>query len=144
MLRERPAVVSRARPVAVGDLRNDISALLERLEDDADVELHVQRALDPDFDVVEVYENRNLQSCVCQNVLSSLPYNRVIAAQPYGAGFLLLLWTGYGRSAAQVAVPGSGSGLAANLELGTSASPKLRQSGGRWPASAQSGCFSGR
>ena len=77
VLREGAAVVPGARPVAVGDLRNDVAALLERFEHDADVELHAQRALDPDLDVVEVDENRNLQSCVCQNVLSSLPYSRV-------------------------------------------------------------------
>ena len=68
VLRERSAVVAGARPVAVGDLGHDVAALLERLEDDPDVELHAERALDPDLDVVEVDENRNLQSCVCQNV----------------------------------------------------------------------------
>ena len=72
VLRERAAVVPRARPVPVRDFRNDVAALPERFEDDPDVELHAQRALDPDLDVVEVDEYRNLQSCVCQNVLSSL------------------------------------------------------------------------
>jgi hypothetical protein len=82
VLRQGAAVVPRARPVAVGNLGNDIAALLERLEDDADVELHAERALDSDLDVVEVDKNRNLQSCVCQNVLSSLPNSRTIAAWP--------------------------------------------------------------
>ena len=69
VLRQRSAVVAGARPVAVGDLGHDVAALLERLEDDADVELHAQRALDADLDVVEIDEYCNLQSCVCQNVL---------------------------------------------------------------------------
>ncbi len=73
VLRQRPAVVTCARPVAVGDLRDHIAPFLERLEDDPDVELHAQRALDPDLNVVEVDKNRNLQSCICQNP-SRLPF----------------------------------------------------------------------
>ena len=108
VLRERPAVVPGARPVAVGDLRNDVAALLERFEHDADVELHAQRALDPDLDVVEVDENRNLQSCVCQNVLSSLPYSRVYRGPAISAVYLLL-WTGSGFGVRGVRVRGSDS-----------------------------------
>ena len=67
VLRQRPAVIAGARPVAVGDLGHHVAPFLERLEDDPDVELHAQRALDPDLDVVEVDENCNLQSCICQN-----------------------------------------------------------------------------
>ena len=73
VLRQGSAVVAGARPVAVGDLGHHIPALLERLEHDADIELHAERALDPDFDVVEVDEYRNLQSCVCQTFLAFLP-----------------------------------------------------------------------
>ncbi len=72
VLRQRSAVVAGARPVAVGDLRNHVAALSKRLEDDADVELHAQGALDADLDVVEIDENRNLQSCICQDVPCSL------------------------------------------------------------------------
>ena len=67
VLRQRSAVIAGARPIAVGDLGYDVAPFLERLEDDPDVELHAQRALDPDLDVVEVDENCNLQSCICQN-----------------------------------------------------------------------------
>ena len=94
VLRERPAVVPRARPVAVGDLGDDVSALFERFEDDADVELHAQRALDPDFNVVEVDENRDLQSCVCQNVLSSLPYSRDYRGPAISAVTPIMDWFG--------------------------------------------------
>ena len=73
VLRQRPTVVPGARPVAIGDLGDDVAPLLECFEDYPDVELHAQRALDPDFNVVEVDENRNLQSCVCQNP-SRLPF----------------------------------------------------------------------
>ena len=73
MLGERSAVVPGAGPVAIGDLGHHVATLLERLEDHADVELHPQRALDPDLDVVEVDEYRNLQSCVCQTFLAFLP-----------------------------------------------------------------------
>ena len=69
MLRERSAVVARARPVAIGNLRNNVAAFAQRFQDDPDIELHAQRALDPDLDVVEVYENRNLESCICQVLL---------------------------------------------------------------------------
>ena len=57
VLRQRAAVVAGSRPVAVGGLGNDVPALLERLEDDADVELRVERALDADLDVVEIDED---------------------------------------------------------------------------------------
>ena len=73
VLCQRPAVVAGACPIAVGDLRDDVAAFLERFEYDPDIELHAQRALDPDFNVVEVDENRNLQSCIWQNP-SRLPF----------------------------------------------------------------------
>ena len=73
VLREGSAVVAGARPVAVGDLGHHIPALLERLENDPDVELHAERALHPDLDIVEVDEYCNLQSCVCQTFLAFLP-----------------------------------------------------------------------
>ena len=84
-------VISR-RVSPPSDLRDDVAALFERLEDHPDVELHAQRALDPDLDVVEVDENRNLQSCVCQNVLSSLrraaiaPLNHPVIMADFRAG----------------------------------------------------------
>ena len=62
VLGEQPAVVAGARPVAVGDLGDDLAALLDGFEDDPDVERDVQRGLDADLDVVEVDEHRNLQS----------------------------------------------------------------------------------
>jgi hypothetical protein len=71
MLRQRAAVVTRARPVAVGDLGDDVAALPERFEDDADVELGIEGVLDPDFNVVEVYEDCDLEACVCQSLLVS-------------------------------------------------------------------------
>ena len=72
VLRERPAVVAGTRPVAVGNLRNDVAAFAKRLENDSDIELNAERALDADLDVVEIDEDRNLQSCICQNFLCSL------------------------------------------------------------------------
>ena len=68
VLRERAAVVSRARPVAVSDLRDDLAALLQRFEHDADVELRIEGALDSDFDVVEIDEYSDFQACFCQTL----------------------------------------------------------------------------
>ena len=68
VLRQRSTVVTRARPIAVRDLRDDFPALLQGFQHHADVELGTERALDADLDVVEVDENRNLQSCICQNL----------------------------------------------------------------------------
>ena len=56
------AVVAGARPVGVGDLGDDLAALLERLENDADVEMLAERALDADLDVIEVDENGYVES----------------------------------------------------------------------------------
>ena len=39
VLRERPAVFAGARPVGVGDLGDDLAALLDGVEDGADVEV---------------------------------------------------------------------------------------------------------
>ena len=69
VLREGAAVVAGPGPVAVGDLGYDVAPFLQSFENDPDVELHPERALDPDLDVVEIDEYRNLQSrCVCQNL----------------------------------------------------------------------------
>ena len=57
VLRQHPRVVAGAFPVRVGGLRDDLAALLERLEDGTDVELPAEGVLDADFDVVEVDEN---------------------------------------------------------------------------------------
>jgi hypothetical protein len=81
VLGQRPAVVTGARPVAVGDLGNDVAAFLERFEHHSDVELHPERVFDADLYVVEVDENRDLQSCVCQN-LPVFPLTAAFIAAP--------------------------------------------------------------
>ena len=62
VLRQCAAVFAGARPVGVGDLGDDLAALLERLEDDADVEVLAEGVLDADLDVVEVDENRDVDA----------------------------------------------------------------------------------
>ena len=57
-----PAVVAGARPVGVGDLGDDLAALLDGVEDGADVELLAEGGLDADFDVVEVDEYCDVQT----------------------------------------------------------------------------------
>ena len=57
VLREHAAVAAGALPVAVGRLRDDLAALLQRLEHQAGVERRAQGVLDADFDVVEVDED---------------------------------------------------------------------------------------
>ena len=49
------------------------SALLQGIEDSADIEILSERRFDADFDVVEVDENRDLESCICQNLPVYLP-----------------------------------------------------------------------
>ncbi len=65
VLGEEAAVVADALPVAVGDLGDDLAALLDGLEDEADVELSADGGLDADLDVVEVDEDRNAVTCFC-------------------------------------------------------------------------------
>ena len=67
------AVLAGARPVAVGDLGDDLAALLERFEDDADVEMLAERVLDADLDVVEVDEDGDVETVLMGqgNFLSS-------------------------------------------------------------------------
>src|SRR5262249_61083882 len=62
VLRERTAVLAGARPVGIGDLADDFAALLDGVEDGADVEVLAERALDADLDVVEVDENGDVQT----------------------------------------------------------------------------------
>src|SRR5438094_3771845 len=62
VLRERAAVLAGARPVGVGDLGHHLSAFLDGVEDDADVELLAEGGLDADFDVVEVDEYRDVET----------------------------------------------------------------------------------
>ena len=62
VLRERAAVLARAGPVGVRDLRDDLAALLDGVEDDADVELLAEGGLDADFDVVEVDEDSDVET----------------------------------------------------------------------------------
>ena len=61
VLRHGAAVIAGAFPVAVGDLGDDLAALLDRFEHGADIELEVEGGLDADLDVVEIDENGNLQ-----------------------------------------------------------------------------------
>ena len=69
MLRQLPAVVAGALPVAVGDLGHDLAAFLDRFEHDADVERRTEGGLHADLDVVEIDEDRDLQSGFCQWVV---------------------------------------------------------------------------
>jgi hypothetical protein len=69
MLRQEPAVVAGALPVAVGDLGDDFTALLDGFENGRNIERLVQSGLDADLDVVEINEDRDFQLCVCQGVL---------------------------------------------------------------------------
>ena len=62
MLRQRAAVLAGARPVGVGDLRDDLAALLDRVENGPDVELLAQGGLDADLDVVEVDEDGDVEA----------------------------------------------------------------------------------
>src|SRR5262249_41272303 len=60
-------VLAGAGPVRVGDLADHLAALLDGVEDGADVEVLAKRALDADLDVVEVDENGDVQTvCVRQ------------------------------------------------------------------------------
>ncbi len=86
VLREEAAVVAGALPVAVGDLGDDLAALLDGLEDEADVELAADGALDADLDVVEVDEDGDAVYCVCLSVTFMCIPPRVRAAQAPGAG----------------------------------------------------------
>ena len=92
VLRQRPAVVAGPRPVAVGGLGDDVAALLERFEHDADVELRVEGVLDADLDVVEIDEDCNLETCFCHvaQVMNSfllppLATSRAVAPRRVGA-----------------------------------------------------------
>ena len=69
MLRQLPAVVAGALPVAVGDLGHDLAAFLDGFEHDADVERRTEGGLHADLDVVEIDEDRDLQSGFCQWVV---------------------------------------------------------------------------
>ena len=62
VLGERAAVFAGAGPVGVGDLGDDLAALLERFEDDADVEMFAEGGLDADLDVVEIDEDRDVDA----------------------------------------------------------------------------------
>ena len=62
VLRQRPAVLSGARPIRIRDFGDDLAALFDGFENRADVEVLVQRALDADLDVVEVDENCNVEA----------------------------------------------------------------------------------
>src|SRR5436190_21387527 len=65
VLRQRSAVIAGPRPVAVRRLADDVAALAQRLEHNADVEGGVEGVLDADLDVVEIDEDCNLETCFC-------------------------------------------------------------------------------
>ena len=54
VIRQGPAVHAGARPVPVGALGNHLTPLLERLQDEGEIEFRAGRRLDADLDVVEV------------------------------------------------------------------------------------------
>src|SRR5581483_2738541 len=64
VLRERPTVLAGARPIGVGHLGDHLAALLNGVENGADVELQAERRLDADLDVVKVDEDRDVQTIV--------------------------------------------------------------------------------
>ena len=86
VLRERAAVLAGARPVGVGDLRDDLAALLDGVEDGADVELLAERGLDADFDVVEVDEDGDVETFLWANAFLAETANRVLRLRPTAAG----------------------------------------------------------
>ena len=59
VLRQHPAVAAGSLPVTIGHLRDDLTALFERVEHEAGVERKVQGVLEADFDVVEIDEYGN-------------------------------------------------------------------------------------
>jgi hypothetical protein len=62
VLCERAAVLARPGPVGVRDLGDDLPALLDRVEDDPDVELLAEGGLDAELDVVEDDEKGDVQA----------------------------------------------------------------------------------
>ena len=81
VLREEPAVVTGALPIAVGDLGDHLAAFLERFENGGNVERLIQGGLDADLDVVEINEDRDFQLCFCQGVHSK-GETRLISMRP--------------------------------------------------------------
>jgi hypothetical protein len=72
VLREQPAVVAGALPVAVGDLGDDLAAFLDAVEDGADVEGLAEGGLHADLDVVEIDEDRDFQACLLSRCPSGM------------------------------------------------------------------------
>ena len=70
VLRHQPAVIAGPLPVAIRDLGDDFTTLFNPVQNRRDVELRMQRGLHPDFDVVEIDEDRNFQSLIDQVVFS--------------------------------------------------------------------------
>jgi len=62
VLGEMAAVLAGPRPVGIGDLGDDFATLFQRFENDADVEVLAKGGADTDFDVVEVDEDRDVDS----------------------------------------------------------------------------------
>src|ERR1051326_3636298 len=62
VLRHAAAVLPSALPVTISDFGDDFAPLLDGLQNSTDIKMPVQRAFDPDFDVVEVYKYSNLKT----------------------------------------------------------------------------------
>src|SRR5688500_3019208 len=111
VLREQPAVVTGALPVAVGGLRHDLAALLERLEDKACIELCVEGVLDADLDVVEIDEDCETQSCVCHLLLVQFWFQFSVLASVVGTEHWNWNWSVMqDRSGGESAARASGEG----------------------------------
>ena len=57
VLRHAATVITRTLPVAIGDFRDDFATFLDRFQYRSDIEMAIQRALDSDFDVIEIDEH---------------------------------------------------------------------------------------
>ena len=62
VLGERAAVLAGARPVGVRDLGDDLAAFLDGVEHGADVEMLAEGGFHADFDVVEINEDRDVET----------------------------------------------------------------------------------
>ena len=87
VLRQIPAVFAGAGPVRVGDLGDHLSAFLDTVEHDPDVEMFVEGAFDPDFDVVEIDENGDVQTILVSQ-RESLQSMRIATVEQSAAGIV--------------------------------------------------------
>ncbi len=88
VLGEVAAVLARARPVGVGDLSDHLAALLQGVEDGADVEILTERRFDANLDVVEVDEHGDVETVLIRqmNFLSSFYLYAASGAGASGGG----------------------------------------------------------